>query len=132
MKRYFDCLYYCLYRVFASIERNSAKDEILASFMYSLLLYFNGLTILMVIGNFVSFEIIHLLSPFWSVLLIALLLPISYLFCRYYFIIKQNFKRIILEKEMNGKRYKNFFLIGILYTALTYVFFLITVLYLSN
>src|SRR5437868_111906 len=107
MKRIFDFLYYCLYRVFKLVKRVGEKDENLASLFYSILLSTNTLMILF----FLKFLIPkYLLSKDPHNILLKLISSsvffIWYFYCKHYFLNKRNYLEVIniYEKKYGSKK----------------------------
>ena len=130
MKTIFEFLYYCLYRMFALIKRVGEKDENLASWFYSVLLFTHVLTF----SLFIKFSI---KKGIYSELIYKgtgiLLLLILYYFCKYYFLKKENYIRIINKYEEKYPDKKIIIaIIGIAYSLFTFLSFPATVSILSN
>ena len=130
----FEFIYYCLYRLFSTIKRVGEKDENLASSFFSILLSTNtsmlffALRYILPKGYFTPYPYNYLLkiifvSPFifW------------YLFCKSYFLKKENFIRIINHYEVKySNRNSQMVLIGILYTLVTFISFICLAMILSR
>ena len=134
MKRAFEFLYYCLYRMFALIKRVGEKDENLASLFYSVLLSTNMITFLLPLKFIIPKGA---LTPFpYNVLTKAILIVIFFIWyfvCKYYFLKKENYVRIIshYEERFPNKK-KQIAVIGIFYSIATFLSFYITAIYLAN
>lgn len=121
----FEFLYYCQYRMFALIKRVGEKDENLASFFYSVLLSTQSLTLLFFL-RFIVPKGFFEQNPYNIILRVSLISVffIWYFFCKYYFLKKENYKRIIIlyEGKYPNKNSK-IALIGIFYALLTFISF---------
>src|SRR4051812_34573417 len=100
MKGVFEFLYYCLYRVFALVKRVGEKDENLASSMHSVLLS----TYTIVLFFPLKFIIPKgALTPFpYNILTkvsFFIVFFVWYFICKYYFLKKENYIRIISHYE---------------------------------
>ena len=120
--RIFDFLYYCLYRIFNSIKRAEFKDEKLTCILYSILLSTNTIilfsTLKFVIpkGMFNNFYMNVLLK-----LLLIIVFLVFYLFCNNYFIVKNNWIRIITSYDDKYFSRVNYIIwIGIIYPIFTF------------
>lgn len=125
MIKTFEFLYYCQYRMFALIKRVGEKDENLASFFYSILLSTQSLMFLFFL-RFIFPKDFFTNNTYGIILKISLVAVffIWYFFCRYYFLKKENYKRIIMlyEGKYPNKNSKPA-LIGIFYALLTFISF---------
>lgn len=134
MIKLFDFLYYCLYRVFASIKREGEKDERLASTFYSILLSTNLMMILFVFKFIIP-------KVFFSNQMYALLLKgflccafiYIYMYCKRYFLVNGNWKIIKLNFDTKFRSISNKVVImfGVLYIVLTFTSFIGIALLLS-
>jgi len=127
MKRAFEFLYYCLYRMFALIKRVGEKDENLASLFYSVLLSTKTILLFLFL-RYTPAKNILLQYPYGAIFKICMLLifVVWYFVCKYYFIKKGNYKRIIelYEIKYTGKN-KNIALLGIMYAICTFLLFIL-------
>lgn len=111
--------------MFALIKRVGEKDENLASFFYSVLLSTQSLMFLFFLRFIITkgfFE--H--NPYNIILRVSLISVffIWYFFCKYYFLKKENYKRIIiLYEEKYPNKNSKMALIGIFYALLTFISF---------
>jgi hypothetical protein len=130
----FEFIYYCLYRMYALFKRVNAKNENLASFIYSLMLSINAITLLFPLrfffpkGYFTAIPYSFLLKLF-----LALIFFILYLFCKNYFLKRQNYIRIInvFEKKFEHKNQQMAF-IGFFYWLFTVISFISLAIWLSR
>lgn len=130
----FEFLYYCLYRIFALIKRVGEKDENLASLFYSILLSTNSIMIFFPLkfiipkGTFTP--------PPYNVLIKIILgsvFFIWYFVCKYYFLKKENYIKIIThyENKYEGQN-KRMALVGITYSLITFISFISLAMVLSR
>lgn len=132
--RIFDYLYYCLFRMFASIKRVGEKDENLAAIFFSVLLSTHSLMILFLL-RYIFLKDYFSLFPYNLLLklLIGSVFLVWYFICSYYFLKRENYKRILsfYESMYKGKN-KRIALIGVLYSLTTFLVFYMTAVYLAN
>jgi len=129
MKTIFEFLYYCLYRMMALVKKERENEE-LASFFYPFLITTNFYCPLLLLKFFIN------LSQYneWLVKgIVYLSFLISYLYCRYYFIKKKNYLRIInnYEEKYPDKKI-TMVIIGITYSLFTFLSFIILISFLSK
>jgi len=134
MKTIFEFLYYCLYRMMALIKRIGEKDENLASLFYSILLYTH--TIMLFFPLRYVFPKGYFTPTFNSIILKSIMTStfvIWYFICKIYFLKKKNYIRIIqnYEQKYPDKKIK-MAVIGIFYSLLTFLSFIIIAGILSN
>ncbi|SNR46913.1 hypothetical protein SAMN04487979_10721 [Flavobacterium sp. ov086] len=132
--RIFDFLFYCLYRMFASIKRVGEKDENLASIFFSVLLSTHSLMIFF-LTRYIFPKGYFSLFPYNIILklLIGSVFLIWYFICNHYFLKNENYIRIVsfyenIYKEQNRK----IAWIGVLYSLATFLVFYVTAVYLAN
>lgn len=127
MKNTFEFLYYCLYRMFALIKRVGEKDENLASSFFSILLSTKTILLLFFL-RYTEVNKIFLLHPYDRIFKVSIILifVVWYFICRYYFLRKENYKRIVdfYEKKYSGKN-RELALIGIIYSICTFLLFIL-------
>lgn len=127
IKRVFEFLYYCLYRVFALIKRVGEKDENLASLFYSVLLS-TKTTLLFFFMRYTDVKNIFFNHPYDRIFKIGMLMifVMWYFICKHYFIKKENYKRVIsfYEKKYESKN-KKMALLGIIYSICTFLLFIL-------
>ena len=123
----FEFLYYCLYRMFALIKRVGEKDENLASLFYSVLLSTKTILLFFFL-RYSEAKNIFLHYPYDRIFKIFMLIIFVawYFVCKYYFIKKENYKKIIdfYEREYEGKN-KKIALLGIVYSISTFLLFIL-------
>lgn len=134
MIKIFDFLYFGLYSMFALIKRVGEEDESLASSFYSILLCTNTFLFLFVVkwffGNNFFFQP---LNRFLSTLFMVVVYLVWYFTCRHYFLKKENFRRILAQYQKNFEVNKWIgSLIGIVYTIITFLSFIILAMCLSK
>ena len=134
MKNAFEFLYYCLYRMFALIKRVGEKDENLASSFFSILLSTNTIVLCFSL-KFVIPK--GFFTPYPYNILIKIVLGsvfvMWYFFCKYFFLKKENYKRIIIsyEKKYLGRN-KSMALLGIIYSLVTFSSFISLAMWISK
>ncbi len=130
MKRVFEFLYYCLYQVFALVKRVGEKDEVLASSFYAILLSTNVLSLILLSKLVIHLNLVHQYLLKGSFFIVFFFL---YFICKYYFIKKENYIKIIshYEKKFTNKK-KQMILIGIAYFLLTPFVFISLAMWLSK
>jgi hypothetical protein len=134
MKRAFEFLYYCLYRVFALVKRVGEKDENLASSFYAILLSTNTIVLFFPLKFIIPKGA---LTPFpYNVLTKVIFIAIFfvwYFICKYYFLKKENYLRIIsfYENEYEGRN-TQMAIIGTLYSLFTFSSFIGLAMWLSR
>ncbi len=123
----FEYLYYCQYRMFALVKRVGEKDENLASLFYSVLLSTKTI-LLFIVLRYTEAKNILLLYPYDRIFKIFMLMifVVWYFVCKYYFIEKENYKRIVdfYEMKYEGKN-KKMALFGIIYSLSTFLLFIL-------
>lgn len=121
----FDFLYYCIYRLFKLMKRTGVSDEYLAARFYSILLSTNSLMLFFLL-RFTSLKYYFKIYPYNYLLKILMLLVFVfwYFFNKIYFFKKTNYLRIINHYEIK-KKYLSFAIIGIIYSIITFAFFII-------
>jgi len=128
MIRLFEFLYYCLYRMFALVKRVGEKDENLASSFYGILLSTKAILLFAIFIRSLNSNSVFLNFPYNYIfkLFIILVFLLIYSMCKYYFIKKENYKRIIkqFENESTDKN-KIIAILGILYSIFTFSIFII-------
>jgi hypothetical protein len=130
MKRIFDFLYYCLYRMFALIKRVGEKDENLASSFYAVLLSTNTLMLVALCKFYIP---LHLVNQYLLKGSFFIFFFIWYFVCKYYFLKKENYLRIITIYEAKYKRRnKQMAVVGVFYSITTFLSFYMTVVYMVN
>ena len=100
MKKSFEFLYYCLYRMFTLIKRVGEKDENLASSFFSILLSTTTITLFFPL-RFIIPKGFFTPRPYDVLLKFTLgsIFIIWYFICKYYFLKKENYLRIIASYE---------------------------------
>ncbi len=126
MKKTFELLFYCLYRIFRLVKRSGVKDESLTSSFYSILLSTNTLIISFPFKFFISPGSLE--KPVLNILFKLIFFGIFicwYLICKFYFLKNGNYVRIInnYEKKYVGRN-KQMAIIGIVYSLLTFIGFI--------
>lgn len=122
----FEFIYYCLYRIIASIKRVGVKDEKLASDLYLVPLFLNTCMVIFPLLKIapkylINENILKMVSIFCAVsILIA-----QHFFCKYYFIKKENYIKI-LNNYQNKIKNKDSIIIGLLYIVLSFIFFIVS------
>ncbi len=130
----FEFVYYCLYRVFTLVKRVGEKDENLASSIYSVLLSTNTIVLFFPLKFIIPKGA---LTPFpYNILTkvsFFIVFFVWYFICKYYFLKKENYIRIIshYEERFLGKK-KQMALIGIAYFLLTPLIFIVLATWLSR
>jgi len=130
----FEFLYYCLYRMFALIKRVGEKDENLASLFYSILLSTNTGLILFVLRYIVpkGFFLQYPYNVLPKLMYVSILF-IWYFVCKFYFLKKENYIRIIDHYENKYEsQNKRMALIGITYSLITFISFISLAMFLSR
>lgn len=126
MKKAFEFLYYCLYRMFTLIKRVGEKDENLASSFFSILLSTKTILLLFFL-RYTEAKNIFSQHPYDHIfkVFILIIFVVWYFFCKNYFLKKENYKRIVVfyENKYNGKN-RELVLIGIIYSILTFILFI--------
>ena len=121
----FEFFYYCIYRIVLSIKDIREKQENLTAELYFIPLFFNSLMI------FFPFVVISSLVktvkiPFiFSAIIVLLMFFGLNLFCKNYFIKKNNCERIIKLYQSKIKN-RTAVIIGILYFIFSFVGFVIS------
>jgi hypothetical protein len=125
MKKLFEFLYYCLYKMFALIKRVGEKDENLASFFYSILLSTKTILLFFFLRYTAAKNILLHYDRIFKISMLMIFV-IWYFVCKYYFIKKENYKKIVnfYEEEYKGKNKKMAFL-GIVYSICTFLLFIL-------
>lgn len=127
IKKVFEFLYYCLYRVFALIKRVGEKDEDLASLFYSVLLSTKTL-LLFYFMRYTDAKNLFFNHPYNRIFTLGMFLifVMWYFFCKYYFVKKENYKRIIsfYESKYEGQN-KKMALLGVIYSICTFLLFIL-------
>jgi hypothetical protein len=128
----FEFIYYCLYRIIASIKRVGVRDEDVASDLYLAPLICNTLMVIFPLLRIAPKYLINesILKTI-SILFVASILIGWQFYCKYYFIKKENYIRIINDYQYKIKNV-NALIIGILYILLSFVFFVISAKFSSN
>ncbi len=119
--KYFDFLYYCLYKIITSIKREGVREEKLTAQLFTMPLFFNVGSIFIILAAFSSnIEMIPKLSLIASYVFSLSLFISIFVFSNFYFIKKQNYVRIIKKYETKIKS-SNAAIIGIIYYILSFV-----------
>ena len=118
--------------MFALVKRVGEKDENLASFFYSILLSTHSVMLFFPIryiapkGFFTPYSVLIKLS-------FGAIFFIWYFICKYYFLKKKNFIRVIATYEKKFLNInKRMAIIGITYSLVTFLSFYMTAVYLAN
>ena len=134
MIQVFEFLYYSLYRIFSLVKRSVEKDENLASSFFSILLSTNTGMILFVLRHVVP-KGFFMQYPYDIILklMYGSVFFIWYFTCKYYFLKKENYLKIIsfYENKYTGKN-KQMVLIGISYSIFTFLSFIGLAMWLSR
>lgn len=121
----FDFLFYCLYRMFALVDRVGERNEDLASSFYAVLLSTNTL-LLFVLIRYTNARMLFKTFPYNFILKVfaVSIFVIWYIACKRYFIKSKKYERIVeyYERIYSGKNRK-LALLGILYTIITFLSF---------
>ena len=130
----FEFLYYSLYRVFKLVKRVGERDENLASSFFSILLSTNTIAVFFPLkfiiakGTFTPYPYNVLIK-----VMFAFVFFIWYFICKYYFIKKENYIRIIEHYESKYPDKKvQMAIIGIVYFILTPLTFISLAMWLSG
>ena len=119
--------------MFALVKRVGEKDENLASSFYSILLSTHSLMLFFILKYMVPIGFFS--KKPYSILLKLILVcffVIWYFLCKYYFIIKENYKTIISVNEKKFTDNNWIAIIGIIYSIVTFLVFYVTAIYLAN
>lgn len=134
MRKPFEFLYYCLYRMFNLIKRVGEKDENLASSFFSILLSTTTIALFFPL-KFIIPKGLFTLYPYSILIKITLgvVFVICYFICKYYFLKRENHTRIIVsyEEDYLGKN-MSMALLGIFYSLVTFVSFISLALWISR
>lgn len=134
MKKIFEFLYYCLYRMFNLIKRVGEKDENLASSFFSILLSTTTIALCFPL-RFVIPKGFITSFPYNILIRIALVsfFVVWYFICNSYFLKKENHIRIIASygEKYLGKN-TSMALLGIFYSLATFVCFISLAMYLGR
>ncbi|MFZ4456438.1 MAG: hypothetical protein ACOYOT_09475 [Bacteroidales bacterium] len=134
MKKSFEFLYYCLYRMFTLIKRVGEKDENLASSFFSILLSTTTITLFFPL-RFIIPKGFFTPRPYDVLIKITLgsIFIIWYFICKYYFLKKENHVRIIASyEEIYLGKNKSMALLGIIYSLVTFVSFIFFAIWVSR
>lgn len=120
--------------MFALIKRVGEKDENLASLFYSILLSTNTIAIFFPLKFIIPKEA---LTPYpYNVLLKVVLASVFfmwYFICKYYFLNRENYIRIIAHYESKYEsQNKRMALIGIMYSLISFISFISLAMFLSR
>lgn len=128
----FEFIYYCLYRIIASIKRVGVKDESLASDLYLAPLFLNTCMVIFPLLKIAPKYLINEnILKIASIFIATSILIGQHFFCKYYFIKKENYIRIIDDYQHKIKN-RNSIIIGILYILLSFIFFVISAKFSSH
>jgi hypothetical protein len=132
MIRSFDFLFYSLYRMFKLVKREGVKDEDLASYFYSVLLWTN-MGMFLFLFRFVIPK--GFFDPPWlKYSMMSIVISASfgwYFFCRHYFMKSGRYLKIFDHyKAQEGSR--KFALIGIVYSLGTFISFISVAYWISR
>lgn len=134
MRKSFDFLYYCLYRMLCLIKRVGEKDENLASSFFSILLSTTSIALSFPL-KFIIPKGLFTPYPYDLFIKIALgfIFVIWYFVCKYYFIKTENHVRIIRFYETkHPDKNKKMALFGIFYSLITFTGFISLALWISR
>jgi hypothetical protein len=133
MKAIFDFLYYCLYKMFKSLDRKEEKDEVSASSFYSILLSTNVGLILFPLKFIIpkGFFDPPLLNFSLKILLASIFVGL-YFFCRHYFLTNKYYLDIFERYDVISHNPKRSVIIGIGYSLTTFISFISIVSLLSD
>lgn len=132
MKIIFEFLFYCLYQMSALVKRIGVRNEDIACFFYSLLLFLNTSVVFFTLRIVIPKGALGIIFNTLAIkLLLVLPFLVWYLICRHYFIKKNNARRIITKNEIKYKN-KNMAIIGVLYFIFSFLAFIGMVLLLSD
>lgn len=122
----FEFIYYCLYRIIASIKRVGVRDEKLASDLYLAPLFLNTFMLLFPLLRIAPKYLINeSILKIISILFSGSIFFFLHFFCKYYFIKKENYVRILNNYQHKIKN-RNAIIIGAFYIIVSFVFFVIS------
>lgn len=122
----FEFLYYCIYCAILLIKDIKEKQEKAAYELLYIPLIFNTLMIFFPLMKIFQESLVKLnISRIESILFMGLIVVIWSFFCRYYFIKRENYIRIINHYQHRIKN-RNAAIIGVLYILVSFILFVVS------
>lgn len=133
MKKIFDFLYYCLHRMFKALKRKDENDEHSACSFYSLLLSTNTMLLFSPLKFIIPTGSLDLPLLKYSLNVFLVLIFVAwYFFCRWYFLKTDYYLKVISRFDSISYNARGVIVIGILYSILTPLIFIIALTFISK